>query len=100
MTNITVFHFPPNAMVDAIFHSKQQFLNRYFNQYEIVAKFDIDQYYDGEAAAEEVFDLTNNPSRQTEREVKYGRIRSVSVGDVVAVNGVAYYCSSIGWELV
>lgn len=54
----------------------------------------------GEAAAEEMFDLTNNPSRQGEREVKYGRLRSVSTGDIVTVDGVDYLCCSMGWEVL
>ena len=49
-------------------------------------------------AAEEMFDLTNNPSRQDERELKYGRHRSVSVGDIVNVDGVMYVCCTMGWE--
>jgi hypothetical protein len=28
----------------------------------------------------------------------YGRGRSVSVGDVVAVDGVDYFCASTGWR--
>jgi hypothetical protein len=52
----------------------------------------------GEEAADEAFDLTNNPSRQKEREEKYGRGRSVSSGDVIEVDGVKWACMSIGWE--
>jgi hypothetical protein len=52
---------------------------------------------EGEAVAEEVFDLTNNPSRQDEREELYGRSRSVSVGDIVNVDGADYLCCSQGW---
>ena len=52
----------------------------------------------GDAAAEEAFDLTNNPSRQEEREEKYGNGRSVSSGDVIEMDGVKYVCMSIGWE--
>lgn len=52
----------------------------------------------GEKAAEEAFDLTNNPSRQNERERIYGRGRSVSSGDVIDVDGVKYACLSIGWQ--
>ena len=55
---------------------------------------------EGEAAAEEVFDLTNNPSRQAEREELYGRGRSESVGDIVQVDGVNYLCASVGWVVV
>jgi hypothetical protein len=52
----------------------------------------------GKDAAEEMFDLTNNPDRQEEREQVYGRQRSVSVGDIVEVNGVNYLCLSTGWK--
>lgn len=51
-----------------------------------------------EDAAEEMFDLTNNPYRQKEREEKYGRGRSLSCGDVVEVDGDLFLCSSVGWE--
>ena len=54
---------------------------------------------EGESAAEEIFDLTNNPSRQDERDELYGRrYRSVSVGDVVVVDGERFLCASMGWE--
>lgn len=53
---------------------------------------------EGESAAEEAFDLTNNPSRQEEREEKYGRGPSVSSGDIVDVDGTLYLCCSFGWE--
>jgi hypothetical protein len=55
---------------------------------------------EGEAVAEEVFDLTNNPCRQDEREELYGRFRSVSVGDIVNVDGVDYLCCSVGWRVI
>ena len=51
----------------------------------------------GEDAAEEVFDLTNNPYRQSEREQLYGRGRSLSVGDIVEVDGDLWLCASQGW---
>ena len=51
-----------------------------------------------EAAAEEVFDLTNNPYRQTEREQLYGRGRSLSVGDIVEADGRKWLCCSTGWQ--
>lgn len=52
----------------------------------------------GAQAAEEMFDLTNNPSRQDEREQLYGNGRSVSGGDIIRVDGVDYLCCSIGWQ--
>lgn len=58
---------------------------------------------DGEEAAEEIFDLTNNPSRMEEfrksTAMPYG-YRSVSVGDIVEVNGVDYFCDNIGWTII
>ena len=51
----------------------------------------------GEAAAEEMFDLSNNPSREHERAERWGRYRSLSVGDVVHVNDESFLCSAIGW---
>jgi hypothetical protein len=48
-------------------------------------------------AAEEVFDLTNNPSREEERELLYGRHRSVSSGDIVDVDGSKFLCLPVGW---
>ncbi len=51
----------------------------------------------GEAAAEEMFDLTNNPYRREERVAKYGRGRSLSVGDVVDVDGEKFVCLPMGW---
>ncbi len=52
---------------------------------------------EGMDVAEEVFDLTNNPSRQEEREELYGRFRSVSVGDIVNVDGADWLCCKQGW---
>lgn len=54
----------------------------------------------GEDAAEELFDLTNNPSRQDERVRCYGNGRSLSVGDIVCVDGVDFVCASSGWEVL
>ena len=55
---------------------------------------------EGEAVAEELFDLTNNPCRQDEREDVYGRGRSISVGDVILVDGVNYFCAPQGWRVL
>jgi hypothetical protein len=51
----------------------------------------------GMDAAEEAFDLTNNPSREADRNEFYGPFRSLSVGDIVEVDGVDYLCDSFGW---
>ena len=67
-------------------------------KYKIVGSMDM--VVDGERAAEEVFDITNNPDRRHEREIFYGRNRSISVGDVVSVDNVNYLCGSVGWKVV
>ena len=64
-------------------------------QYEAQPPIEVEM--DGEDAAEEMFDLTNNPYRQAERLEKYGRGRSLSVGDIVAVGDGSWLCASVGW---
>ena len=64
--------------------------------YKIMPSF-TSEGIEGEEGAEEAFDLTNNPSRQEEREARYGRYRSVSVGDIVEVDGVDFLCDTFGW---
>lgn len=56
----------------------------------------------GEVAAEEAFDLTNNPGRESERRELWGQQRCLSVGDIVEVTEPSgdsrqYLCESIGW---
>ena len=65
------------------------------DQYEKVGELELPQI--GDRAAEEMFDLTNNPEREGERLEKWGNRRSVSVGDVVQVDDVSFLCCSIGW---
>jgi hypothetical protein len=68
------------------------------HQYENGGTFELVQT--GEAAAEEIYDFTNNPARQNERVQAYGYGRSISVGDVVEVDGVNYACEFVGWKIV
>jgi hypothetical protein len=68
----------------------------HFDRYEKVLEVEVTE--GGEAGAEEVFDLTNNPSRDHDR-MKAGcaHLRSFSSGDVVEVGGERWLCLSIGW---
>ena len=56
----------------------------------------------GEAAAEEAFYIFNAPHDALEEWQKlivegyHGA--SISVGDIVEVDGVEYFCASMGWE--
>jgi len=64
-------------------------------------KFDIEvEAADAEGACEEAFDISNNPGRREERAAVFGHSRSVSVGDVVEVEGTKYVCASVGWVAI
>ena len=68
-------------------------------QIEVAEMLSVEEYgNDVELIADEIFDLTNNPSRQEEREEKYGRGRSMTVGDIVRVGNTMVLCVSCGWE--
>lgn len=60
----------------------------------------INTRFVGAQAAEEMFDLTNNPAREDERQELYGNGRSVSSGDIIRCDGTDYLCLSIGWEIL
>ncbi len=75
----------------------------------LIAKQNLERYIilnsiavdkDGEDAADEVFDITNNPDRDDERRQLYGNQRSLSVGDIVQVQDQQFVCCSIGWTLI
>ena len=86
------FYFTKDAVALA-----QKYLNEgYYSTVGTVEVFDMW----GEDVAEYVFDLTNNPYRQAERERLYGRGRSVSVGDIVEFEGIKYLCRPTGWVVV
>lgn len=67
--------------------------------YTSVATFDVVADND-EDAAEEVFDISNNPSRDAARHQLFGSQRSFSSGDIVEVNGTNYLCMSCNWAIV
>ena len=69
--------------------------------HERSAHIAIDDAIPVEEIAQELFDLTNHPSRQDEREEKYGTGPSLSVGDAVTVIGHGtWVCLSVGWAKV
>lgn len=105
MATITVKHLPIAESME--FQSRFQFKKTadmiagfwlHVNKYIEVASYE--SKITGQWGAEQAFDLTNNPSRQEEREVRYGNHRSVSVGDIVEVDGVNYLCLPNGWEQI
>jgi hypothetical protein len=102
MIAVVTVKLAPAALMGEFYFQRefaQSIALRNYASYEIRPCFAVDAQ--GEAAAEEVFDLSNNPFRQDEREQLYGNGRSVSVGDIVEVDGVNYLCAPTGWtELV
>ena len=51
------------------------------------------------AICEEIFDVTNNPSRNEDRAaLGLNKVRSLSVGDVVMVEDRSYVCLPVGWS--
>lgn len=99
MTKITIKLAPTDLSVELYkARNKSLMAYAYMSRYNVMDSFESKLV--GEAAAEEAFDLTNNPSRQEERELMYGRYRSVSVGDIVMVDDVDYLCDSFGWSVI
>lgn len=65
---------------------------------EVEATGEGEELTPGELLAEEVYDLTNNPGRDDERQERYGNGRSLSSGDVVRTPFGDYLCMSTGWK--
>ena len=66
--------------------------------YRWIGTFETDK--DAEYAAEDMFDLSNNPGRDGERSFRWGSNRRLSVGDIVQVNDDCYVCGVVGWVRV
>lgn len=99
---VTIKMLRSEFMANFYFSKSQVNLAKQFNNdgnYKVTARIEFPELDDvsDEDLLEEVFDLTNNPARQDERDRRYGRGRSVSVGDIVIVNGDEYVCQSMGW---
>lgn len=98
MSNVTIKLVDTSKFADFFFTNNAKDLAKTLmaeGKYTRAGDFFFNQ--EGEAAAEEAFEMTNNPSRQYEREKYYGRGRSVSVGDIVEVDGVNFLCLGCGW---
>lgn len=103
MNTIRIKLAPRDVMMDVYFmKDKEVFIKANIERYDFARHLNevvkLTTAHDGEDACEEAFDLTNNPSRQEERERVYGRGRSVSVGDIVMVNDAVWLCDNFGWK--
>ena len=99
MAKVRIMLAPSIVMRNAYFEEDlPAYVKDLLTGYKIYPAIEVSQI--GKDAAEEAFDLTNNPWRQAEREAKYGRDRSISVGDIVDVDGKMFVCSRDGWEKI
>lgn len=65
-------------------------------EYSVVAHIQTD-IEPGEAVAEDMFNLTNDPLRQDDRAELYGPHRSMCTGDIVQVGDDMFLCQAMGW---
>lgn len=96
MSLITVM-LAPTELMHEFYFNKDQAAVAQANLANYTTKASWWSDLEGEDAAEEVFDITNNPSMHSFREQLYGPFRSVSVGDVVKVDEDQFLCCSFGW---
>lgn len=100
MPKVRIMLCPANVMSDMYFSradgAQQKLIKDNLDKYLVLPPMTV--LGKGEDVAEEVFDLTNNPSRQQERLDKYGNGRSVSPGDIIKVDDKMFACLSIGWQ--
>ena len=96
MATVSVFHNNGYRYSD----NPEEFVAKNIDGYGLIGTWLTD--LTGEKAAEDAFDMTNNPSREKERELFWKTNRSISVGDVVIVNNhsrLSYFlCMPVGWK--
>lgn len=104
MSQVVMYMASKELMREMYFLKEDKALEVYaerFSEYTPAPAFEVEK--SGEDAAEEAFDLTNNPSRDVDRRIAgFVNHRSLSTGDVVRVIGyddvADYICKSFGWE--
>lgn len=96
----TVFQIPAHAMMKMYGAQPLAAVRALIrtDSYEMIGTFPTE--LTGEAAAEEMFDLSNNPSRDDQRAAVWGPHRSLSVGDVVFDGAESWLCLPMGWTKV
>jgi hypothetical protein len=101
MSNVTVYFLNRREAIRFYMEKdKVKLVSELQDNGEYSPNWTFERHGEAEDICEYVFDVTNNPARQDEREAVYGRGPSLSVGDIVSVNGTAYLCDSVGWVKV
>lgn len=98
MSTVKMMFAPTEVQLELYRKNTLSLAKQYLSQYTESVEFELEG--SDEDLAEEMFDLTNNPSRQQERIEKYGNGKSLSVGDLVSVDERIYLCDSFGWVLI
>ena len=99
MTIVTVFLVPNTHRVEffrAGAKTQVEAMQKLWGERAYLALQPIEIDCTGEDAAEEMFDLSNNPARSEARHLVACN-RSLSVGDVVQVDNDRFLCLSTGW---
>lgn len=97
----TVFQIPATAMVDFYTKDGRKALDEFaLSGHGYADIFKVPTELTGRAAAEDMFDLSNNPSRDDQRAALWGAHRSLSVGDVVFDGAESWLCLPMGWTKV
>ena len=100
MSKVTVFLVPDAHRVEffrAGEKTQVEAMQKLWGARAYIALQSIELSHTGEDAAEEMFDLSNNPARSGDRHVVACN-RSLSVGDVVQVDNDRFLCLSTGWH--
>lgn len=82
---------------DARIHEQGQKAEALFKAGGHVQLVEFEIELTGQLAAEEVFDLFNNPAR-FEESLEYAVVPDFCTGDIAEVDGVKFVCCSIGWH--
>ena len=95
MSNVYAFFAPRAVKMNWTQESLLSFALQHLDDYEPYQGMVVPK--SGEDAAEYLFDLTNDPSKEVERNRALWERQSLSVGDIVQVDNEYFLCESMGW---
>lgn len=102
MSSVTIY-LAPTALTATLITSPdkaERLMRRLFSRGMYRACNSFTTLQSGLEAAEEAFDLTNNPDRAHDRVKLTNCVRSVTLGDVVEVDGVKYVKIEAVWKVL
>lgn len=99
--HVVINFCPPTLLREAPFlepHEFKELLPDYEHTQELTLEFHIS--VEPQDVCEELFDISNNPARNEFRNILLPHTRSISVGDIVTVEGVNYLCTFDNWVAI